>query len=278
MSEVDGDLQSLSEQVYLICEKAGRAIVDIYNSEEDLVVEQKADSSPLTIADKLAHDIIIEGLNSLDLQIPILSEEQEPPAFSERCKWSRYWLVDPLDGTREFIERTGEFTINVALIEDGRPVLGVVHIPLSRDTYIGVPALGVAKKINGGVTKYIEASSLSDHSAAVRVLTSSRYGGESLKACMQLLREHFSTVEHLKAGSALKFCYLAEGLGDLYPRFSPCCEWDTAAGQAVLEAAGGALVDLAFKPLRYNQEDSLLNPHFYALSKDSRYWKKVLRI
>ena len=277
MSGIGLDLTALSEQVRLICEQAGRAIVEVYSSEADLVIETKADSSPLTIADRLAHDIITAGLNTLDPQIPILSEEQKPPPFSERCRWHRYWLVDPLDGTREFVERTGEFTVNVALIEDGRPILGVVSVPLSRDVYIGVPALGLAQKVSGEAAHPIEASSLSNHSV-VKVLTSSRYGGESLDACMRRLQQRFSKVEHLKAGSALKFCYLAEGLGDIYPRFSPCCEWDTAAGQAVLEAAGGQIVDMAFQPLSYNQQASLLSVHFYALSNGSHYWKKVLSV
>lgn len=269
------DLQALAEQLCQLCDKAGAAIVKVYQLPDSLQVGYKSDDSPITQADTLAHDIIIKGLTALMPQWPILSEEAAEPDFELRRDWHCYWLVDPLDGTREFIDRTGEFTVNIALIEGGRPVLGVIYQPLQEISYVGIPQQGIAYSSSAGTKKALRVSSGKDLSE-LRVLTSSRHRNDQLIKCIDLLGRNFPTVKWIKAGSAVKFCHLAEGLADIYPRFSPCCEWDIAAGQALLEAAGGCLVDMDFKPFQYNQRASLINPPFYALAAKGVDWQAIL--
>lgn len=270
---MNGTLAIANELVQL-CRKAGEAIKDVYCGREAMQLEQKADNSPVTAADKLANQIILEALATVAPQWPVLSEEHTIPDFQHRSAWPCYWLVDPLDGTREFIARTGEFTVNIALIEQGVPVLGVVYLPLEDVAYVGLSGHGAWRE-SEGLRSPITVSTMAQR-GCVRVLTSSRHGGEQLETCINRLSQHFGDSEWIKAGSALKFCRLAEGLADIYPRFSPCSEWDTAAGQAVLEAAGGQLLDTNFEPLRYNQKSSLLNPHFYALGGEDVDWPSVL--
>lgn len=269
------DKRELAEKLIAICAEAGAAIVEVYNAAQRIDVEYKSDASPLTAADKRAHDIIVLGLQAMTPGWPVLSEEQDLPDFERRKRWHRYWLVDPLDGTREFVERTGEFTVNVALIEQGVATLGIVYLPVEKIAYIGIPEQAFAVKADGhSQTPLLVSSEL--QSEPVTVLSSSRYQGGKLECCIRRLTKYFDGMVQLQAGSALKFCYLAEGLCDIYPRFSPCCEWDTAAGQAVLEAAGGSLVDLEFNPLRYNQQQSIMSPNFYGLGRTGTNWKEVL--
>ncbi|MEH6557910.1 MAG: 3'(2'),5'-bisphosphate nucleotidase CysQ [Oceanicoccus sp.] len=274
-SEYSMDKRGLAEKLAALCAEAGVAIVEIYNSTQPVDVEYKSDASPLTEADKRAHDIIVSGLHAMTPAWPILSEEQDLPDFERRNNWGTYWLVDPMDGTREFVERTGQFTVNVALIEQGVATLGVVYLPVEKTAYIGIPEQAFAVKVDNGKTTPLRVSTV-QRSVPVTVLSSSRYQGGNLECCMLRLTTHFGDIERLQAGSALKFCYLAEGRGDIYPRFSPCCEWDTAAGQAVLEGAGGSLVDLDFNPLRYNQQQSVMSPNFYGLGRTGTNWKEIL--
>ena len=260
----------LAEQVSDLCCNAGKIIVEVYNDRSSIELEYKADNSPVTRADKLSHNFIVSGLQRLTPDIPVLSEEQILPDFSLRRQWERYWLVDPLDGTREFIDRTGEFTINIALIERGKPVLGVIGVPLESIVYMGVPAnsseAALALKITAGERRPITTSDVSSAST-INVLTSSRDQGIQLKACIERLQKGCTNVNWIKLGSALKFCHLAEGAGHLYPRYSPCYEWDVAAGHALLLAAGGCLVNTDFDPVVYNRQSSLLVPWFYALGE-----------
>ena len=265
--------RDLAEKVSALCAEAGAAIVD---GAQPLEVEYKQDASPLTVADTTAHTIILDGLKKITPDWPVLSEEQELPDFETRRQWGVYWLVDPLDGTREFVERTGEFTVNVALIEQGVATLGVVYLPIQKTAYRGIPEQAFAVKTQGSEVSPLQVSD-ARQSTAITVLSSSRYQGGELEYCISRLREYFGGIERLEAGSALKFCYLAEGRGDIYLRFSPCCEWDTAAGQAVLEAAGGALVDLEFQPLRYNQRSSVISPNFYGLGRTGTDWQDALK-
>jgi 3'(2'), 5'-bisphosphate nucleotidase len=274
-NECSMDKRGLAEKLAVLCAEAGVAIVEIYNSTQPVNVEYKSDTSPLTEADKRAHDVIVSGLYAMTPGWPILSEEQDLPDFEQRNSWGTYWLVDPMDGTREFVERTGEFTVNVALIEHGVATLGIVYLPVEKIAYIGIPEQAFAIKVENGKKTPLRVST-AQRSVPVTVLSSSRYQGGKLECCMLRLTKHFGDIERLQAGSALKFCYLAEGRGDIYPRFSPCCEWDTAAGQAVLEAAGGSLVDLDFNPLRYNQQQSIMSPNFYGLGRTGTSWKEVL--
>jgi 3'(2'), 5'-bisphosphate nucleotidase len=270
------NLEALAEQLCLLCAEAGAAIVQVYQSASPLAVTYKTDDSPLTAADSIAEEIIVAGLAELSPHWPVLSEEQPLADFELRQQWSCYWLVDPLDGTREFVERTGEFTINIALIEHGRPLLGVIYLPLQATAYVGLPTLKLAFKQQTGRQQELRVST-ADQRSTLRVLTSSRQHNQPLADCIRLLERRFAAVQWLKAGSAVKFCRLVEGAGDIYPRFSPCCEWDIAAGQALLEAAGGSLLGLDFKPFQYNQRASVLCPPFYALGGRGLDWPALLQ-
>lgn len=260
--------EELLAAVTQLAERAGQAILEIYNGAYD--VENKADDSPLTTADTAAHDLIDEGLRELAPEIPVLSEESAEVPYAERATWHQYWLVDPLDGTREFIKRNGEFTVNIALIEDGAPVLGVVHAPVIEVTYTGVREAGAWKRVDAQPAASIRVSALA--AGPVRVAGSRSHANERLAAYLDQLGEH----ELRPMGSSLKSCLVAEGTADLYPRLGPTSEWDTAAAQAVVEAAGGHVTDLAGAPLRYNQTESLLNPEFLVFGDPSRNWTAYL--
>lgn len=251
------------EPLRQLCVSAGAAILSHYHSEQADAHEAKADNSPLTAADLASHTILVEGLASFGL--PVLSEESSSEELHSRRQWQRFWMVDPLDGTREFLERTGEFTINIALIENNCPVFGFITVPLQETAYAGVPGEGAWRYADGS-WQAIHCRALQESEPLV-VLTSRRHRGEKLDACLELIGGHKGGIHRDLIGSALKFCLLAEGRGDFYPRFSPCSEWDTAAGQALLEGAGGALLGLDGKPLTYNARDSLLNPHFLATAE-----------
>jgi 3'(2'), 5'-bisphosphate nucleotidase len=273
----DGVIETLLDKVVALCLQAGEAVMEVYCSAQPLHIESKADASPVTKADRLAHQIIIAGLKQLMPGWPILSEEQVAPNYAIRRQWHRYWLVDPLDGTREFIDRTGEFTVNIALIDRGVPVLGVVGIPCEQVAYMSIAgnnsgAWRQDKRARNSIK--VRQLTLADK---VKVLSSGRDKGPELKACIAHMQQQFAGVEWLRAGSALKFCHLAQGSADIYPRFSPCCEWDTAAGQAILQAAGGQLLDVEFRPIRYNQKASLINPCFYGLGAADFDWQVLLQ-
>ena len=267
-----------------LARRAGAAIMAIYNHKESYQIEQKSDQSPLTAADLAAHEVIKAGLAQL-LPLPLISEEGELASFAERQSWARYWLVDPLDGTKEFIAGTGQFTVNIALIHQGKPVLGVVHVPVSDTTYWGVleasdPAsCGAFKSVNGDAAQAIHVRSLFDRyqkQEPLTVLLSHRHNTQATLDLMQIIARNWpGAIETANAGSSLKFCVIAEGVADFYPRLAPTSEWDTAAAQAVLEAAGGlvtrATADL--EPLAYNHQQDILNPHFYALGDKHFHWE-----
>lgn len=260
--------QELLPAVTELAERAGRAILEIYNDQYE--VERKADTSPLTSADIAAHELIEQGLRSLWPDLPVLSEESAESSYSERGSWRRYWLVDPLDGTREFIKGNGEFTVNIALIDDGVPVLGVVHAPVIEVTYFAARDSGAWKRVGGHEPERIQVAALSD--GPVRVAGSRSHANERLAAYLDRLGEH----ELHPMGSSLKSCLVAEGTADLYPRLGPTSEWDTAAAQAVVEAAGGQVTDTEGRTLRYNQTDSLLNPEFLVFGDPARDWMAYL--
>ncbi len=259
------DRHRLVPHVGHLVRKAATAVLKIYD-EKDFNVITKDDDSPLTSADLASHRILSEGLRELTPDLPLLSEEsasQTTPA--ERRSWQRYWLVDPLDGTKEFLKRNGEFTVNVALIEFGRPVLGIVHVPVTGTSYWGVAGeRGGRRESDGSLHQLRVAGAVNGR--AVRVVGSRSHGGGELETFASALGEH----EFLAVGSSLKFCLIADGQADVYLRLNPTCEWDTAAGQAVLEAAGGSVTDLGGQPLRYNARESLINPGFLATGDLSR--------
>lgn len=256
------------ERIVDIAEKAGKAIMEVYVRNFDIV--EKDDKSPLTEADLAAHHLIVEELSKLEPQLPILSEESARIPFEERSRWLRYWLVDPLDGTREFIKRNGEFTVNIALIESGRPSCGVVHVPVSKTTYYGCVGEGAWKKEEDQPAERIHVAQQRRH--PLLVAGSRSHAGDSLKRFLDKAGPH----EIMSMGSSLKLCLVAEGRADIYPRLGPTSEWDTGAAQAVVEAAGGVVTDLDMKPLRYNRKDSLLNPFFLVFGDENEDWSCYL--
>ncbi|HEY5643941.1 MAG TPA: 3'(2'),5'-bisphosphate nucleotidase CysQ [Woeseiaceae bacterium] len=262
------DLKSLIEPVVALAEEAGRAILEVYSTDFD--VQSKDDASPLTQADLASHRLIVAGLRALTPDVPIISEESGLPAFEIRSRWTRYWLIDPLDGTREFVNRNGEFTVNIALIEDRRPVLGVVRVPVQAKTYTGCQGAGATCRRDGELPVAIRVAKTS--ASPVRVVGSRSHRGDSLDALLAAIGDHVM----VPMGSSLKFCVVAEGGADLYPRLGPTSEWDTAAAQAVVEQAGGSVVTLDGKPMNYNAKAEILNPHFLVTGAADRDWLSVL--
>lgn len=262
-------LRSLLPAVAAIAKRAGADILGVYA--HSFEVSSKADQSPLTQADLRAHQTIVQGLLALTPQIPVLSEEASDIPFEERRTWQRYWLVDPLDGTKEFISRNGEFTVNIALIENHAPVLGVVYVPVTDTLYSGLVGEGAARQVGiGGSTPIHVCTPVPPTLRIVGSRSHAKAG--SLDPYLAKLGPHTL----LNVGSSLKFCLVAEGSADLYPRFGPTSEWDTAAAHAVVEAAGGAVVDAQGQPLRYNLKAELLNPHFFVFGDTTRDWLALL--
>ncbi|MGH8211982.1 MAG: 3'(2'),5'-bisphosphate nucleotidase CysQ [Rhodanobacteraceae bacterium] len=259
-------LERIGLESRALARRAGAAILEIYAG--TFAVEHKGDDSPLTAADMASHRIIVEGLHALTPDIPVLSEESAGIPWDERRGWNRYWLVDPLDGTREFIKRNGEFTVNIALVEEHSPVLGVVLAPVTGDLYFGVRDEGAfLERAPGAMPQPIETRAAS----GMPVVAGSRsHAQERTGAMLANLGEH----RMVSMGSSLKFCLVARGEADLYLRLGPTSEWDTGAAQCVLAEAGGAVLDMRGEPLRYNTKESLLNPEFVAVGDPSVDWLK----
>lgn len=244
-------------RILLLARAAGQAILDIY-AQADAGVEQKADCSPLTQADRAAHQCIQCGLT--DIGLPILSEEGRTIPWAERQHWERFWLVDPLDGTREFLKRNGEFTVNIALIAAQQPVWGVIYVPVQDILYWGGPGLGAFCQQGNTPPVVLQTQSKPLNSSGIRVVASRSHLNAETEAFIQGLIEP----QLVSMGSSLKFMLLAEGRADVYPRFAPTMEWDTAAADAILRAAGGQVIQAdSGEPLRYNKEN-LVNPWFLA--------------
>jgi 3'(2'), 5'-bisphosphate nucleotidase len=255
-------------EVVKLAQRAGDAILSVYG--EQFEVTHKSDQSPLTLADLRAHEIIVAGLHALTPDVPVLSEEASDIPFEQRRQWSRYWLVDPLDGTKEFVSRNGEFTVNIALIDNHAPVLGVVQVPVKNTTYTGAVGVGAFRKIDAHAPQALRVQAPA--ASPLRIVGSRSHRGDTLDQYLPQLAPY----ELIAVGSSLKFCLIAEGSADFYPRFGPTSEWDTAAAQAVVEAAGGAVVTTDGKPLRYNTKAELLNPHFLVYGDISRDWLRIL--
>lgn len=257
-------LEQLCQNVRDIAQLASAKILLIYNTEFD--VTSKDDNTPLTEADMAAHHVITDGLAKLTPEIPILSEESIDIPFATRQQWHTYWLVDPLDGTREFVKRNGEFTVNIALIEDHKPVLGVIYTPVSGVCYYATDNNGAYKKIPDEPTVTISTRAKDTNQTLVAGSRSHR--GDSLNAFLDKIGDY----EIISMGSSLKSCLVAEGKVDIYPRLGPTSEWDTAAAQCIVENAGGKIVELSMQPMRYNTKDSLLNPHFLVIGDTEYDW------
>lgn len=255
--------KSYLKQALPLVIEAGKRILEVYN--RDFSVEYKDDASPLTEADRVAHRLIEQGLSDFS-NLPLLSEEGKMIPFAERKSWSRFWMLDPIDGTKEFIKKNGEFTVNLALVENGFPVMGIVYAPAIFEIFWGISGEGAFK---GDVLP--ETGELSNARSLplalfagsdIRVVASRSHMDESTQAFIDELAGRFSSVETCSFGSSLKLCRVAEGFAQVYPRLGPTMEWDTAAADAVVRASGGAVLDFETRmPLTYNKEN-LLNPHF----------------
>ncbi len=258
------NIDSLLGEVVRIAERAGRKIRDAGPG----MARAKADGSPLTEADQAAHRVIAGELARLTPHIPLLSEESPAEVFDRRRAWKKFWLVDPLDGTLEFLAGRDEFTVNIALIENSAPVMGVVHAPRPGQTYF-------ARNAGGGRRAFVCDENKKPHvisvnkknSAAVTVLLSRSRHNRAAQDFVRGLKAKFTEVREVALGSSLKFCRIADGTAHVYPRYGPTSEWDTAAAQCIVEAAGSSVTTLAGAPLRYNKS-SLQNPHFIAAADD----------
>ena len=254
-------LTELIPDLIRISQEAGKAILNVYNS-EDLGIKHKSDNSPLTKADQASNDIICDGLKKLPLRYPIISEENKETDYATRKFWRRCWLVDPLDGTKEFIKRNGDFTTNIALIENGEVMLGLVGIPITDEIFWAVKGEG-AFRFNAGKNEKLQAAQFKSSDKGLKIMASRSHLNEETRNFIS----HFTKPEIVSRGSALKFLLLANGEAHIYPRIAPTMEWDTAAAQIILEEAGGSLiVHETSKPMRYNREN-LRNPAFIAMGR-----------
>ena len=261
----------LARQVVDIARLASVEILKIYHSQE-LNTQQKSDDSPVTAADLAANNVINKGLNNLSLKFPVLSEENTMIPYAERSKFDYYWLVDPLDGTKEFIKHNGEFTVNIALIDAGEPILGVVVAPVLKRAYFAAKGVGAFRQDDAAPAQAIHIAANPAPGKPLRVLGSRSHSTPEMDQFLQLL-QRIGPIELLSIGSSLKFCLLAEGAADVYPRLGPTSEWDTAAAHCVLQQAGGEVLNPAMQPLRYNQQAGLLNPYFIAYAHDEAQWR-----
>ncbi len=260
-------MNELLQTIEGIAVKAGDAIMAIYRN-GDFDVDHKADDSPLTRADLASHRVIVDALDDLTPKYPVLSEESADIPYEERKQWDIYWLVDPLDGTKEFIKRNGEFTVNIALIKDRKPILSVVYVPVQQVSYFAAKGVGVFKRVEGKKTSI---SVMKNARFKPTVVGSRSHASEEMQAYLERLGQH----ELVSMGSSLKFCLVAEGKADLYPRLGLTSEWDTAAAQCIVEQAGGHVVTADGKSLQYNAKESLLNPHFFVYADTSKDWVNI---
>jgi 3'(2'), 5'-bisphosphate nucleotidase len=265
---MQSDLSTLIESVVPISRLAGEEILKIYAT--DFEVETKDDNSPLTAADRAAHQVIQSSLEQLTPDIPVWSEESAAISYSERSGWEEFWLVDPLDGTKEFIKKNGEFTVNIALIRKHEPVLGVVHVPVTGQDYYGYSGGGAFLAEDGGTGQPITVCQPTRR--PIRVVGSRSHASPSLEKYVDALGPHVM----VPMGSSLKLCLVAAGAADIYPRLGLTSEWDTAAAQAVVESAGGTVIDLEGQRLLYNTKPEVLNPFFLVFGDASVRWTDYL--
>jgi len=261
-------LKELLEPVIQIAYQAGKVIMEVYDA--GFSVEEKSDHTPVTEADTAANHVIESALRELTPHLPILTEEDKPTPYSERQSWSRYWLIDPLDGTREFIKRNGEFTVNIALIDGDESVMGVVYAPVIGVLYYAAKGQGAYKQASLNAPKAIKVRDRCGEKVVVACGRSAP--SNEIKTFLGNLGDY----DIIRVGSALKSCLVAEGKADLYARLGPTSEWDTAAAQCVVEEAGGAITDTNMKRLCYNCKDDLLNPHFFVTGDKSIKWSDFL--
>jgi 3'(2'), 5'-bisphosphate nucleotidase len=262
------DLKALLPRVVELTIQAGRAILEVYE-QTDPGTTYKADDSPLTKADLASHHLLLKGLRELTPDLPMLSEESAVMSYDNRLNWERYWLIDPLDGTKEFLKHRDEFTVNVALIEGGEPILGVVHAPALDVTYAAARGVGATKQKGQRPAESIHAADY--RTGGLKAVVSRSHAGSETEAMLRKL----GPVESVSVGSSLKLCLVADGTAHLYPRLGPTMEWDIAAAQCVVEEAGGSVTDLGGRPLHYNKP-ALENPHFLVRGAPPVPWPAAL--
>ena len=277
MNITPSDLVEWLEAVLQIARRAGEEILDVYNDEASFEVETKGDGSPLTMADRRAHELIVKELPNVGGEsLPILSEESSGDEHTARLHWSRFWLVDPLDGTKEFVKRNGEFTVNIALIDNGAPVLGVVHVPVTNESYLGVVNAGAWFVDANGDRQPISTQPYDKAASTPPTVVASRsHAGGDTGEYLNNLTADLGEPEVRSMGSSLKICLVASGAAHVYPRLGPTCEWDTGAAHAVLIAAGGAILAPDGNELDYNKPD-VLNPWFFATGGGQLNWLHYL--
>ena len=256
--------------------QAGEAILPFWRA--GVEVTAKSDDSPVTVADLAAHHLIVAGLTALDPSIPVLSEEDADIPQSVRASWQRWWLVDPLDGTKEFISGSEEFTVNIALIENGRVVFGVVTMPTNGRFYVGGAGLGAWRGDKSGTPTAIQVRDVPAPGEAFTVVASRRHSSPEQERLLAGLSASLGELQLANIGSSLKFCLLAEGAADCYPRLAPTSQWDTAAAQGVLEGAGGEVLDLRGEAFCYPARQSLLNEFFLALPAKAAWRARLLEL
>ena len=261
-------LLELSDKVSEIALKASQSIMDIYTRKE-IALEKKEDGSPLTEADLTSHKILVEGLDNLDLRISVLSEEGKS---KHKLDDETFWLIDPLDGTKEFLNKNGDFTVNIALIDKGTPLMGIVSAPAKGELFKGILGIGAYKVNNSGQTE-IKTKALNKD--LITVTVSRSHQTEKDKQALKSISKNFNEIKIIEAGSSLKLCRVAEGLADIYCRMGPTYQWDIAAGQAVAEAAGGALKTVDGNDFFYTFDSEKKNPEFYCVGDSSFAWKTL---
>jgi len=260
--------QRLTREALSIAHHAGKRIVEVYGG--SYKVDYKSDNTPVTTADLAAHTVIVEALQKLTPSLPVLSEESDGVLFEERHQWSTYWLVDPLDGTREFLRRNGEFSVNIALIHENRPIAGVIVAPVLDIAYFATHSFGAYKQVGDGEAQPIHVRT------APSTVTVARSRSPTVGPRLQHFLDELGEYDEIPMGSALKSCLVAEGAADIYARLGPTGEWDTAAAQCIVEEAGGYIRDLHSRNLTYNLRESLINPAFLVFGDDQIDWVQHL--
>jgi len=260
-----------------LAQETSEQLLQHYNSAATMAVDRKVDKSPVTAADRDAHDLILGGLRAITPEIPVLSEESSAGDIADRRAWPVCWIVDPLDGTKEFLGGTDEFTINIALVDGHRPILGLIAVPVENCVWLGLPGVG-AWRCPGFLWEQREPlTPMEDRDVdIVRLVASARHHPERVAKLLESLRPVAPGIERINAGSAVKFCALVDGRAEIYPRTSPCCEWDVAAGDALIHAVGGYLVGRDGEPLKYNDRAELLVNYFVAGMPQHSAWAQLI--
>lgn len=260
------------EPIIHIAKQAGAKILELYHSGQPLEVAMKENKTPVTEADLAANEIIFKGLRALTPDIPVISEEAKTIPFEQRKNWTRFWLVDPLDGTKEFIHRTDDFTVNIALIEQNQPTIGCIYAPVFDLTYFAQTGQGAFKIEQNQAPVSIQTRNFKEEQTIIAV--SRRHSQEAANRMIERLKD----LTILRRGSSIKSCLIAEGLADLYPAFGPMSEWDIAAAQCIVAEAGGAVIDEHLQTMRYNVRQTLLNPRLLVVGDPKQAWQSYFKI